>query len=195
MSMKRAIHGTGLLISALALGALLACGDSGSAPKPPASAATPEPTTTATPEPTTEPAPADAETGAMAMGEAMDMADAEAMPDADAVARGRETYQLYCASCHGATGDGDGPVSAGLEPKPAKHSDGNYMNELTDAHLHKVIKEGGSSVGKSPLMAPWGGTLSDAQIDDVVAYIRTLAVPPYEGSSMPVPPYPSEPPE
>jgi len=38
-----------------------------------------------------------------------------------------------------------------------------------------VIKTGGPSVGKSPLMAPWGGTLSDAQIHDVVAFVRTLA--------------------
>jgi mono/diheme cytochrome c family protein len=30
-------------------------------------------------------------------------------------------------------------------------------------------------VGKSPLMAPWGGTLSDAQIRDVVAFVRTLS--------------------
>lgn len=192
MSMKRAMRGPGLLLPTLALLALLACGDSGGTPKPPA-----PPTPPATPTPTPEPAaaPADAEADAMAMGDAMAMADAEAMPDTDAVARGKETYQLYCASCHGATGGGDGPISAGLEPKPAKHSDGSYMNELTDAHLHKVIAEGGTSVGKSPLMAPWGGTLSDAQIDDVVAYIRTLAVPPYEGSPMPVPPYPSEPPE
>ena len=54
------------------------------------------------------------------------------------------------------------------------------MNPLTDEFLFKVIKEGGASVGKSPLMAPWGGSLSDAQIVDVVAYVRTLAVPPYK---------------
>ena len=36
-------------------------------------------------------------------------------------------------------------------------------------------------MGKSPLMAPWGGSLSDAQIRDVVAYVRTLAEPEYPG--------------
>jgi mono/diheme cytochrome c family protein len=30
-------------------------------------------------------------------------------------------------------------------------------------------------------MAPWGGALSDAQIRDVVAYVRSLAEPPYTG--------------
>jgi mono/diheme cytochrome c family protein len=55
------------------------------------------------------------------------------------------------------------------------------MNMLTDEHLFKVIKEGGASVGKSPLMAPWGGTLTDDQIRDVVAFLRSIAKPPYKG--------------
>ncbi len=53
------------------------------------------------------------------------------------------------------------------------------MNELSDDFLFRVIQQGGPSVGKSAMMAPWGGTLSDAQIRDVVAFVRTLAKPPY----------------
>jgi mono/diheme cytochrome c family protein len=94
------------------------------------------------------------------------------------VTRGRALYGQYCASCHGPEGEGDGPVAAGLNPKPAKHSDGRYMNALSDEHLFRVIKEGGAAVGKSPLMAPWGGTLRDEQIWDVVAFVRSLANPP-----------------
>jgi mono/diheme cytochrome c family protein len=48
--------------------------------------------------------------------------------------------------------------------------------------LFKVTKEGGPAVGKSPMMAPWGGTLSDEQIWDVVAFVRSLAQPPFEGT-------------
>ena len=99
-------------------------------------------------------------------------------PDA---AKGAALYAANCASCHGPRGDGDGPVAVALVPKPAKHHDGTYMNVLTNEHLFKVIKEGGPSVGKSPLMAPWGGMLSDAQIWDVVAFVRSLADPPYSG--------------
>ncbi|HXK26511.1 MAG TPA: cytochrome c [Myxococcota bacterium] len=95
-------------------------------------------------------------------------------------AKGAPQYAALCASCHGPKGCGDGPLAATLNPKPAKHCDGNVMNPLTDAFLFKTIKEGGASVGKSPMMAPWGGTLSDAQIVDVVAYVRTLADPPYK---------------
>jgi len=103
---------------------------------------------------------------------------AAAPPDA---AKGATLYAANCASCHGPRGDGDGPVAAALVPKPAKHHDGAYMNALSNEHLFKVIKEGGPSVGKSPLMAPWGGMLSDLQIWDVVAFVRSLAEPPYSG--------------
>jgi mono/diheme cytochrome c family protein len=96
--------------------------------------------------------------------------------------QGEQLYATYCASCHGPRGEGDGPAGAALDPKPARHSDGAYMNALSNEHLFKVIKEGGPAVGKSPLMAPWGGTLSDEQIWDVVAFVRSLAQPPYEGS-------------
>jgi len=100
-------------------------------------------------------------------------------PDA---ANGEAQYQIYCASCHGARGAGDGPVGQNLEPKPVRHDDGAYMNALDNAHLFKVIDEGGPAVGKSPLMAPWGGSLSEEQIWDVIAFVRSLAKPPYEGS-------------
>jgi cytochrome c oxidase cbb3-type subunit 3 len=48
------------------------------------------------------------------------------------------------------------------------------MSKLSDEDLLKVIKGGGASVGKSPLMPPWGPTLKDEQIKDVIAYVRTL---------------------
>jgi mono/diheme cytochrome c family protein len=90
---------------------------------------------------------------------------------------GASLYALYCASCHGARGDGDGPIAQALDPRPARHSDGSTMNALTDDYLFRVIAEGGAALGKSPLMAPWGGTLDDAQIRALVAFIRTLARP------------------
>jgi mono/diheme cytochrome c family protein len=111
---------------------------------------------------------------------------AEASPTAGASggadpARGAAQYQLLCASWHGPRGAGDGPAGQSLEPRPARHDDGAYMNALSNQQLFRVIKEGGAAVGKSPLMAPWGGALSDAQIQDVVAHLRTLADSPYTG--------------
>ena len=92
-----------------------------------------------------------------------------------------ELYAANCASCHGAAGAGDGPLSAGLTPTPAKHADGAYMNALSNEHLFKVVKEGGTAVGKSATMAPWGTSMSDEEIRGLVAHMRGLANPPYDG--------------
>jgi hypothetical protein len=67
----------------------------------------------------------------------------------------------------------------GEETKPAHHNDGNYMNALTNEHVVKVITQGGASVGKSPMMAPWGAVLGTQGVLDVAAFVRTLANPPY----------------
>jgi protein SCO1/2 len=101
------------------------------------------------------------------------------IPPSALVAAGQSDYALYCASCHGPGGDGDGPMAGSLKPKPAKHSNGEYMNPLTDEYLFQVVHEGGASVGKSPMMAGWGGTLSDEQVLGLVAFMRSLAEPPY----------------
>ena len=96
----------------------------------------------------------------------------------DAVA-GKEVYEQYCALCHGPQGKGDGSLSANLDPKPRNHTDGAYMNALSDAHLLNIVGGGGGAAGLSPIMPAWKDILSAQQIQDVVAFVRTLAVPPY----------------
>lgn len=105
---------------------------------------------------------------------------AVAVGDGDA-SRGQPLYVQYCASCHGERGAGDGPLAGTLQPAPSRHNDGGYMNKLSNDHLIKVIAEGGAAVGKSPLMAPWSGTLNPQQVADVARFVRTLAEPAYEG--------------
>jgi mono/diheme cytochrome c family protein len=87
---------------------------------------------------------------------------------------GKKLYGQFCASCHGQGGRGDGPAAAALNPKPRDHTDKEYMSKMSDDDLLKVIKNGGASIGKSPLMPPWGASLKDDQINDVIAYVRTL---------------------
>ena len=38
--------------------------------------------------------------------------------ESSAVKQGKEEYMAHCASCHGATGEGDGPVAGSLKNKP-----------------------------------------------------------------------------
>lgn len=154
--------------------ASLACGEAGPPAKTPDSAATPEakPVVVAQAKPETAPM-AHHEGGDEAAG-----AGPYACVSGDPKA-GETQYKTFCESCHGPGGNGEGPAAAALNPKPAKHNDGGYMNALTNEHLKKVISEGGAAVGKSPLMAPWGGVLNEQQVMDVVAYVRTLADPAY----------------
>jgi mono/diheme cytochrome c family protein len=96
------------------------------------------------------------------------------------VEAGGKLYQTRCAPCHGPDGKAATPTAQALNPKPRDHTDGAYMNQLSNEHLAKVIKNGGPAVGKSPIM-PAHTDLSDQQIEDVIAFVRTLAVPPYSG--------------
>jgi cytochrome c oxidase cbb3-type subunit 3 len=65
--------------------------------------------------------------------------------------------------------------------RPPRRSRRSRPITRTNEDLYKAIKEGGAGVGKSNLMPAWGATLKDEQISDVVAYVRSLATPPYEG--------------
>lgn len=98
-------------------------------------------------------------------------------PDAFAAdaAAGKMKYQQFCAACHGQGGKGDGPGAASLNPKPRDHTDAKYMKNQTDEQLFKITKLGGAAIGKSPTMPPWGGALSDQDIKNVIAFIRSLA--------------------
>jgi mono/diheme cytochrome c family protein len=93
---------------------------------------------------------------------------------------GKELYQQRCSPCHGPDGKANTPTAQALNPKPADHTNGSYMNKLSSDHIQKVIKEGGASVGKSPIMPPQAD-LSDEQIANLVAFVRSLANPPYQG--------------
>ncbi|MFQ5898288.1 MAG: cytochrome c3 family protein [Candidatus Methylomirabilia bacterium] len=91
---------------------------------------------------------------------------------------GREVYAKRCAACHGAEGKGDGPAGVALPIKPSDLTDGRVMNPLPDHFLATIIREGGEAVGLSPLMPAWK-VLSPTETDNVIAYMRTLADPPY----------------
>lgn len=87
---------------------------------------------------------------------------------------GRELYRHYCQTCHGDTGAGDGFNAFNLDPRPRDLSDPAFQKKKNDAELADAIRRGGSGVGLSPLMPPWGRTLSAQQIDQAVLYVRSL---------------------
>ena len=92
---------------------------------------------------------------------------AAAAPD---VAKGKEIFAQRCVACHGATGHGDGPASASLDPKPRKFADPEWQKQVTDDYIEKIVKLGGAAVGKSAAM-PSNPDLNDPA---VVAGLRTV---------------------
>jgi mono/diheme cytochrome c family protein len=93
------------------------------------------------------------------------------------VSIGRQVYRHYCMTCHGESGAGDGFNAFNLDPHPRDFSDPAFVKK-SDAEVRDAIRRGGAGVGLSPLMPPWGRTLNDRQIDDLILYLKTLRRPP-----------------
>lgn len=87
---------------------------------------------------------------------------------AGAAERGKLDYISYCEACHGASGLGDGPAGAALNPPPASLPD--LAAQVGDDYLFWRISEGKAGTA----MVGWANVLSEEQIWQVVSYIRTL---------------------
>lgn len=86
-----------------------------------------------------------------------------------------QVFGFYCAQCHGVEGKGDGPnVTADFPVDPRNFTNAEEMEKLSDADIKNVILEGGPVASKSPMMPPWGKTLSGEQVDALVKYLRKL---------------------
>ena len=88
---------------------------------------------------------------------------------------GKTVFVYYCQTCHGETGAGDGFNAFNLDPKPRDLSDPAFQKKKSDQDLEDAVRRGGSGVGLTALMPPWGKTLSDREVAEVVRYVRTLA--------------------
>jgi mono/diheme cytochrome c family protein len=78
---------------------------------------------------------------------------------------GADTYKSKCSMCHGPDGTAATPMGKMYKIPSFKDSD---QVKATDASLIAITKDG---KGKMPA---YTGKLTDDQIKDVVAYIRTL---------------------
>jgi len=90
---------------------------------------------------------------------------------------GRDVFAHYCSTCHGDTGAGDGFNAYNLDPRPRDFSDQAFQKAKSDAELVDAIRRGGAGVGLSSLMPPWGRTLTERQVGEVVLYVRSLKKP------------------
>ena len=103
---------------------------------------------------------------------------------ADDAAAGKTLFEINCLSCHGVSGDGKGPATRDMDRNPRSFITAEFKFDTdadwergTDADIINVIKLGAAAYGGSSLMPPWSQLLSEEDIANLVAYIRTLEKP------------------
>lgn len=105
---------------------------------------------------------------------------------ADDVAQGRRIYLEYCASCHGLTGEGDGPVAASLTTPPAnlRRLSERFGNPLPEDQVARFIDGRVEVKAHGPRDMPvWGARFYAethnenavrARIGKLVAYLQSI---------------------
>lgn len=88
--------------------------------------------------------------------------------------KGKEIYEkkakpMACKMCHGDKGDGGGQLGKALKPAPRNFTCAKTMKDVTPGQMFHIIKNGSAGTG----MAPFGKTMSDKDIWNVIKYIRT----------------------
>jgi len=86
---------------------------------------------------------------------------------------GEVIFMQYCQGCHGPDGRGGGK---GFMPHVGPLARKGYIETLPDDYLSDVISEGGAAAGKSAYMPSWKTTLTQQDIADVIAFIRTFVI-------------------
>jgi len=83
---------------------------------------------------------------------------------------GKQWFEDICSTCHGARGDGY--ISGGTGTAIGKPG---FLNKVSDGFIRTTIKEGRSNTRMRGFQGPTGlANLSDKEIDDIIAYLRSL---------------------
>lgn len=89
---------------------------------------------------------------------------------AGSVTSGREVYEIFCISCHGETGKGDGENAAGLAIQPPDFAFERILSPRSDQELYDIVMNGSSGV-----MPGFSAMLKDQDARSVVSFIRSLS--------------------
>lgn len=121
-----------------------------------------------------------AQASALAAAPAAASAAAPLAPSPEAAkAEASQIFATRCTPCHGPSGHGDGPASAGLTPKPRNFGDAAWQQAVSDDHLQKIIQYGGAAVGRSPAMPANPDLTSKPDVvAALAAHVRSLGAKP-----------------
>lgn len=93
--------------------------------------------------------------------------------------QGRDLYNAMCYACHGVQGDGNGPAKADPgSPQPRDFTSKEFVIEGREDEIARTIALGAeASFHGSSFMPAWGSSLSEQQIRDLIAYLKTFQTP------------------
>jgi len=83
---------------------------------------------------------------------------------------GAALFAADCAICHGQRGDGRGARRAGFGTGPPDFRSAAWHDRMSPEHIFTVIRE-----GKKPTSMPAWPQLSDEQVEQLVAFVWSLA--------------------
>lgn len=83
----------------------------------------------------------------------------------------KSNWSKHCAKCHAENGSGQ--TATGRKLSIRDYRDPKVQTELKDRDMIKATR-GGLKDTKRELMKPFGGVLSDDEIRELVAHIRSL---------------------
>lgn len=104
-------------------------------------------------------------------------------------AQGKRIFYQQCVWCHADSTPAGPSNRSNVTPTPSLFNDGSLLNSQSDDFLQNIITLGGSALGKSAMMPPYGKTLSQGDIRSLIAFARAIAVPPYQPAARPGPKY------
>jgi mono/diheme cytochrome c family protein len=88
--------------------------------------------------------------------------------------RGSQTFAENCSYCHGGDGKGNTPIAKAFTAPLPDFTNRSQMASWTELDIYIAILGGGDAVGHSEFMPSWGEVLSDNDIWNLVAFIKSL---------------------
>jgi mono/diheme cytochrome c family protein len=95
-------------------------------------------------------------------------------------AQGKRIFYQQCVWCHADSTPAGPSNRSNLTPVPPLLDDGAAMNAESDEYMRNIITLGGTAMGKSAMMPPYGRMLSAEEIRSVISFTRAMAQPPYQ---------------
>ena len=110
-------------------------------------------------------------------------------PAQERLTHGQRTYRIHCASCHGPSGRGDGPVARDLKVAPtdltrlAARNEGRFPEDQTYMAIDGRLRVRGHGTAEMPV---WGMTFQTSGSDrnqepevrerilDLLAYLKSV---------------------